>query len=471
MTDKPVELSITVKVYGEVIEYRREIAMAELETGISQVVQEIGTKVLVAGLKGLDEELRKGVPAGWRNVGTEERSIMSSVGRIRYSRRIYKDEKGVRRKPVDEVLGVERYDRESQRVQQMGAYLACEGTYRRAASQMSWLMKTKVSHSTIQKMVWQVGNRIADGEEAERRRVFEGGEAIAKGKVKAEVLYGESDGVWLHLQREKRRSVEVRVATLYSGKKPLGKKRYRLADKCSIAALGLSGDAWQEHVLKTAHRYYDLEQTRLLITGGDGNQWVRHTFQRFELPQEFVLDRFHLSRAARRAIGDRVAAQEMVKKLRQKDFAAVCQELRQSIEQASGRRKEKLKQFYQYIYNQQDGLLDLSHRGYSSELGSLGAIEGNVDKLVIHRMKGRGCCWKLQGARAMLALCQHKEALKQLSYQYLPLEPPEQPNRRKRLALDRLDRSEYLDAHMPIFDGPDQDKPWVKELYRYVHWH
>jgi len=192
---------------------------------------------------------------------------------------------------------------------------------------MSWLMKTEVSHSSIQRMVWQVGNRIADGEEAERRRVFEAGEDNAKGKVKAEVLYGESDGVWLHLQREKRRSVEVRVATLYSGKKLLGKNRYRLADKCSMVALGLSSEAWQEQVLKTAHRYYDLEQTRLLITGGDGNQWVRRTFQRFELPQEFVLDRFHLSRAARRAIGDRVAAQEMVKKIRQQGFAAVSQEL------------------------------------------------------------------------------------------------------------------------------------------------
>jgi hypothetical protein len=431
----------------------------------------MGMTVLMAGLKGLDDALRKEVPAGWQNVGTEERSILSSVGRIRYQRRIYKDEKGVRRKPLDEILGVERYDRESQRVQQMGAYLACEGTYRRAADEMSWLMKTKVSHSIIQKMVWEVGNRIADGEEAENRQVFEGGEALEKGMVEAEVLYGESDGVWLHLQRESRRSIEVRVATMYSGKKPLGKKRYRLADKCSIAALGLSGDAWQEHVLKTAHRYYDLEKTQLLITGGDGNQWVRHTFQRFEQPQEFVLDRFHLSRAARRAMGDRIAAQETVKKLRQHGFAAVCQELRQWIDQASGKRKEKLKQFYRYIYHQQDGLLDLSHRGYPSELCSLGAIEGNVDKLVIHRMKGRGCCWKLWGARAMLTLCQHKETLKHLALQYLPLEPPEPSDRRKRLALDRLDRSEYLHAHMPIFDGPDQDKPWVEELYRYVHGH
>jgi hypothetical protein len=83
MTDKAVELSITLKVYGKVIEYQREIAITEMETGISQVVQEMEMRVLKAGLKGLDDELRKVVPAGWRNVGTEERGIMSSVGRIR----------------------------------------------------------------------------------------------------------------------------------------------------------------------------------------------------------------------------------------------------------------------------------------------------------------------------------------------------------------------------------------------------
>jgi hypothetical protein len=466
MTEKPVELSITVKINAEVIQYSRKLEMCELESGVSQVVQELGNKVLIAGLEGLDLELRKRVPAGWRNIGTEERSILSSVGWIHYQRRIYKDEKGVRRKPLDEALGVERYGKDSQRVREMGAYLACEGTYRRAASQMSWLMKSEVSHSSIQRMVWQVGNRMADGEEAERRRVFEDGEALSGGKVKAEVLYGESDGVWLHLQREKRRSVEVRVATLYSGKKPLGKNRYRLADKCSIIALGIASDAWQEQVLKAAHRYYDLDQTRLLVSGGDGNQWVRRTFQRFGMQQEYVLDRFHLSRAARRAMSDKRKALEMVEKLRLQGFGAVRQELKQQIEQASGKEKEKLKQFYQYIDSQQDGLLDLSCRGYSSELGNLGAIEGNVDKLVIHRMKGRGCCWKLHGARAMLAICQNKEALKHQAFHYLPLGTPEKPKRRRGKSVDQ---SECLFGRMPIFTGPDQDKPWVKEFYRFVH--
>ena len=102
MTQKPVDLSITVIINGEVIQYSRKLEMLELESGISHVVQELGNKVLMTGLKGLDQELGKRVPTGWRNIGIEERSIRSSVGWIHYQRRISMDEMGVRRKPLDE---------------------------------------------------------------------------------------------------------------------------------------------------------------------------------------------------------------------------------------------------------------------------------------------------------------------------------------------------------------------------------
>jgi len=293
----------------------------------------------------------------------------------------------------------------------------------------------------------------------------EGGEC-AKGKVRSPVLYGESDGVWLHLQREKRRSAEVRLAIMYTGKRPIGKKRYRLENKCSVAAIGLDSESWQEHVLMTAHRHYDLEQTRLLVAGGDGNQWVGNSFNRLPIKQEFILDRFHLARAARQAIGHKKTAREIVKQLRKKGFAAVRDELNQMIDRAQGQRKEKLRGLYRYIHNHQDGLLDLEHRDSAYQPATLGAIEGNVDKQVVHRMKGRGCCWRLGGARAMLALCQHKDTLKDLAFPFLPVEGSEASRRRKR---SKPDRSDWLQAHMPIFYGPDQQKPWVREWFRYIH--
>ena len=466
MTENSVAISITIRVLEREVKIENEIGISDMEETIQGMVLEAGQQVFGMGLKAIDDRIAEKLPSGWQNVGTEERWIVSSIGALRYRRRVYLDENKQRRKPLDELLGVERYGRVSARVQEMGSSLACMGTYRLAASQLSWLIKTPISHSAVQRMVWTTGNRIADGEEAESRRVFESGGQVEAGKVNAPVLYGESDGIWVHLQREKRRSAEVRVAILSTGRKQIGKDRYRLENKRCITAIGLNSEMWQEQIVREAHLSYDLSQTQILISGGDGNQWVRQSFDRMDIQQEFVLDRFHLHRAARRAFQDRAKAKHMVTRLRREGFAAVYDELREQIEHAGGKQKDKLKDFYKYVRNNQDGLLDLDQRRVTHP-ACLGAIEGNVDKLVVHRMKGRGCSWRLPGLRAMLALCRNCDQLKLHAYHYLPTQVPEKIIHR--LPNLEVEYSEALQKSMPIFRGPDQDKPWVKSLYRYVH--
>jgi len=468
MTEEAVQISITIKIAKREQRIERKIKVEELEETIQGIVIETGQEALGMGIKELDDRIAKKIPKGWRNVGTEERWIVSSLGAMRYKRRIYLDEKRKRRKPVDELLGIEKYGRMSGRVQEMGASLACMGTYRLAASQLSWLIKTPVSHSAVQRMSWKTGNRIADGEEAERRRVFEHGEAIEAGRIKAPVLYGESDGVWVHLQREKRRSAEVRVAILSTGRKQIGKDRYRYENKRCITAIGLNSEMWQEQIVRESHLYYDLSETKVLISGGDGNQWVRHSFDRMEIPQEFILDRFHLRRAARRTYHDKAEAKQIVAQLHQGGFSSVSKELRQRIERSEGKERQKLKEFYSYIHNNQDGLLDLKQRGIDLP-ACLGGIEGNVDKLVVHRMKGRGCSWRIRGLRAMLALCRNCDDLKNHSYRYLPLSVPGKSIHRVQ-KLD-VEYCEVLPKTMPILHGPDQDKSWVNTLRKIVHGH
>jgi len=468
MTDEAVQISITIRVAKREQKIERNIKMEELEETIQGIAMETGQEAFGMGIKELDDRITERLPKGWRNVGTEERWLVSSLGAMRYKRRIYLDGKGKRRKPMDELLGIEKYGRNSGRVQEMGASLACMGTYRLAANQLSWLIKTPISHSAVQRMAWNTGNRIADGEEAERRRVFDHGEPIEAGRIKAPVLYGESDGVWVHLQREKHKSAEVRVAIMSTGRKPIGRDRYRFENKRCITAIGLSSEMWQEQIVRESHLYYDLSETKMLISGGDGNQWVRHSFDRMEIPQEFILDRFHLRRAARRTFPHQAESTQIVSRLRHEGFSSVSKDLRQRIERSEGRERQKLKEFYSYIHNNQDGLLDLEHRGVDLP-AYLGGIEGNVDKLVVHRMKGRGCSWRLRGLRAMLALCRNCDALKQHSYRYLPLSVPN----KSVLRVQKLD-VEYLEVlykTMPILLGPDHDKPWVNTLRMIVHGH
>jgi len=468
MTDESVSISITIRVSELEKKLEKETKIEDMEESIQGMMLEASQQTFEMVIKETDNQITEKVPKSWQNVGTEERWLVSSIGTLRYKRRVYLDENKKRRKPLDELIGIKRYSRMSERVEEMGSSLACMGTYRLAASQLSWLIKTPISHSAIQRMSWTTGNRIADGEEAERRRVFENGDQIESGRVEAPVLYGESDGVWVHLQRENRRSAEVRVGILSTGRKQIGKDRYRLENKRCITAIGLNSEMWQEQIVREAHLYYDLSETQLLISGGDGNQWVRHSFDRMEIPQEFVLDRFHLHRAARRAFQDRATANDMVTRLRNEGFAAVQHDLRKMIDETEGRKRELLKDFYKYVHNSQDGLLDLKYRGYSHPV-VLGGIEGNVDKLVVHRMKGRGCSWRLRGLRAMLALCRNCDELKRHSYRYLPLSIPSKSIHRVQKL--EVEYSEVLFKTMPILHGPDHDKPWVNTLRKIVHGH
>ena len=432
MTDEAVNISITIKVEDVVMEIEKKVPIQALEDSINSLTLGLGQQVLQGVMGVLDDRLAERVPCEWRNVGREARWIVSSLGAIRYKRRVYRDEQGRRRKPVDELLGLRRYGRMSGRVQEMGASLAS-------------------SQSAVQRMVWGVGNRIADGEEAQRQRLFEGGEELEGGKVSAGVLYGESDGVWVHLQREKKRSTEVRVAILSTGRKQVGKDRFRLENKACVTAMGVNSEQWQEQILREAHLAYDLSRTQILICGGDGNQWVRHSFDRLELPGQFVLDRFHLHRAARRAYQDRGQARRVVTRLRQEGFEAVAPELKQHIQQAEGQRQKLLVDFYQYLHNNQDGLLDLEYRACPFP-ACLGAIEGNVDKLVVHRMKGRGCSWRLPGVRAMLALCRNADQLRSYAYRYIPLQTP--PRSYRTIQHLDVEYAETTQGSMPVFQGP-----------------
>lgn len=466
MTDGSVSISITIKVEDVVMEFQEKVPIDAVEETIHSLTTGLGQQVLHGVIRVLDDRIAREIPADWRNVGTEMRWMVSSLGAVRYKRRIYQDEQCRRVKPVDELMGLARYGRMSGRVQEMGAALSSCDPYRRAADQLSYLIKVPITATSLQRMAWSVGNRIADGEEAERRRVFEGGDVLEVGKIPAPVLYGESDGVWVHLQREKRRSTEVRVAILSTGRKRVGNDRYRLENKHCVTAIGLNSEMWQEQILREAHLAYDLSRTKILISGGDGNQWVRHSFDRMDLPQQFVLDRFHLQRAARRAYQDKSAARRMVTRLRQEGFKAVAPELQQHIQQAEGNPQKLLLDFYQYVHNNQDGLLDLEYRACSIP-ACLGAIEGNIDKLVVHRMKGRGCSWRLPGVRAMLALCRNADQLRFHAYRYLPLQTPARTYHTTQV-LD-VQYSETTQGALPVFHGPHQNRPWVRSLHQLIY--
>jgi ribonucleotide reductase beta subunit family protein with ferritin-like domain len=470
MTAHTVNIIISAEIAERKVELGRTAIPIDdsLDEHIYQGMRSAGKTLHQVLLQEVDDGIQEVVPETWKNVGRDERQITTCVGTVQFKRRVYRDEAGKRQKPLDKILGIEKGSRYSQSVLQKGSYLASELPYREAADMLGWLIGDYISHSAIGRMVRKVGESYQAEEEAQREQLFEKAEEIEPGRVPAKVLYGESDGVWICLQREGKRKTEVRVGILYTGKKAIAKGRNRLENKVVVTKIVKNSQEWQETMLKTAYTQYDLSNTKQMMVGGDGSRWVRQSFDMIGLPTEFVLDRYHLYREARRAFGFTRQTENWIRNICQEGPEAVMPEMRQAMSQASPKAVKRMHKFLQYLINNRDGLLDPDCRAHlKTQVNNLGAIEGNVDKLVVRRLKGRGRSWRIEGAKAMLAVCCHKKALKQNAF--MPFHMPEKIERKKNLTKHVRDDGEWLQAGVPSLHECHANRPWAKVLKHIIH--
>ena len=463
MTEKTVQISITTKINGTAINREITAEAASLDGEMIKLMIEVLKEAITGGLEAIDDQIRAREAKSWQNLGMEKHLVITAVGEVEIKRRVYRDAAGKRRKPLDEMMGLDRYQRETNVVRMLGAWLATQNSYRDAADELSYLVKNRITHSKIQRMVWSIGNTLADVEEAEIEQ-WDGAEDEEK-KISSPVLFGESDGVMISLQREKQRKVEARVGILYTGKKTIGVGRKRLENKVCMTKIVRNSKEWKQIIQKMADKHFNLSTVEYLITGGDGNTWVKQSFDYLWVEKRAnVLDRFHLYRASKTALGFNRETMQIVKRMRQKGMAAVADELNAAQEKAPGRKKEYLGAYIQYLEDNQDSLKDVQISESGHPL-SLGGIEGNVDKLVARRMKGRGRSWRIPGARAMVTLCRYRPQLRDLALKLTRHQGTySSPKRKKSKSYDS-----WLQCSLPLFSGSYQSKPWVDELRRNLH--
>jgi len=450
---------------------RQKIDVEHLEEGVLVAERQLGVTVMKVIMEKEDEALAKGKPKGWQSLGREKRVVVTEVGRVEINRRVYRDENGKRRKPLDEKLQLRQYERLTWGMKVLASELASETSYRKAAVELSWLigaMIGTINRSQVKKAVWQVGEELEQREREEQERIFKRGGEVKGGEIKCEMLYGEADGVYVNLQREKKRKAEVRVGVMYTGKKAIGKDRHGLENKISITGMPEKSEEWQEELLRAAWSTFDLSSVKQLIVGGDGAGWVKGSFARLEIETIYQLDRFHLCRAIREGLAlKKEEAEAWLRRCEEEGFEGIKGELIARIEQEHGARKEKARRLYGYLAANEEGLIDYRQRlklDKKSHSG-LGTIEGYVDKLVAHRLKGRGMSWRKEGLRAMLALRRHRNELEHLCWQSPLLQPEGQTvvkTRRKE------DNGEWLQASIPILQSIS-GRPWVENLHSRIN--
>lgn len=362
----------------------------------------------------LDDRIKETAMKGVKVIGTEKRTIVTEAGAIEVNRRVYRRADGKRVKPLDQLLGIAPYERRNHAVREIESVIAARSNYRSAAEVCTKISGVPVSAATIGRDVRRLGNEIA----AQDQNYF----PKQKGKIQSEVLYGESDGILVRLQkdREGKKSAEIRMAIAYTDKVWLSGKRKRLENKLTLTAIDIPTLQWQEMICNHLYGHYDMDSVKLMAVGGDGGAWVGSSFDFCGVKRiERVLDPFHIRKSIRTAFGDSLPLREVFDRLFHEGFEAVCDRLSDLLFTGSTSERRAKRHCYNYLSRHHEEIVPLSERGLPFErLGTMGCIESNIGKTIALRMKTRGCSWSREGAKAMSAILCHLPQLEQKAFTF-----------------------------------------------------
>lgn len=393
------------------------------------------------------------------------------LGRVRVRRRQYRDEKGGYRYPLDELLGMEGKSHTTARVKHLALGLACETSFRRSARILEETTAIHLSHQTV----WNQLGRVADPcLERGRREIdwfMETGELPQGEGRKIAGLMLEADGVMLSLQRERARKAEVKVGIAYEGWKSVGRDRYATVGKTIYSDVAGTDEYWAGMTLKL-QRKYDLSEASGVVLGGDGAGWIKEGLGHFG--GTFQLCRYHLNRELTYALGpDRQGVREVQGYCERGEVELACGALTRARERAKSEQAGRIDRVRSYLEANSAGLRDYRTAlgGEGRKLRRTGAMEGNVDKLVVRRMKNQGMSWKVEGIRRMLYVRflylegKLKDTLNRHDKQKgLPAIPA-------RKARQIIDKAGVAAPHigvpetaMPALYGPHVSRHWVKKL-------
>ncbi|MCI3028558.1 ISLre2 family transposase [Desemzia sp. C1] len=365
--------------------------MGQIFTNLNQVIKE--------------EKQRE----GWKVKREDWKTVQFIFGPVRYRRTLMMDQNHQNHYPLDEWLGIRKYQRHSPLVEVKAAELASKATYRDTADILNEWTAMTISHQTVGTILKRVGEAQAN-EDEETVTELEESATLPTGK-KVDYFYAEADGVFVR-GTKKKKGIEVHHALLYEGWEKNG-KRVSLKEPKVIMTTKKSAGFWSEVQAFTANRYA-LQQSQV-ITNSDGGQGYtaekfQEAFSQSAFPVLNQLDAYHVSQSLNRAFGRQ--AHEFKTPIKQalknhdKDLFTIWMDTYESTLEDAQELK-KLKEFRTYISNNWERIFDWREKLESApkDARRLGAMESH-QRHISFRMKKRGMHWSKRGCEAMVKVKQ-----------------------------------------------------------------
>jgi len=432
-----------------------------------EIAQEIASTVLTA----MDDQLMKDRGSGLRLVGKRERTLTTRFGPLRIERRLYRDENGGYHFLLDEALGLEPGAACTPSLAHLSTLIASHVPFRVASLISSHFISQAPTHGSIHKAVVRTGREKSADEEEKRRALLEDGELPPGGSRKAKRLILEADGVVVSLQREKKRRREMKLAFSYEGWEPAGRGRFRTTNKTVHSGFSPTEEFWWDFSLSLSERY-DLSSVEEFILGGDGASWVKGGGNLIPV-KTYQLDRFHLARALRRALGGADAG-KAYRLACGGDWKAADGILARAENEASDERRQVIADTRRYLASNRDGLADWRKGRGEEGLRGMGTAEGNIDKELANRLKKRGMSWTVAGGHSMAKVIQMRDNGELEGWVQSSRCRPSDGEVIGRAVREvggrlRADPEEWLTVHMPALAGPHSDRPWAAMLRELGH--
>ena len=421
-------------------------------------------------LEEVDSILRGLREAGLRVVRKRAVWYRTCLGEVQVERTCYRDKDGGYRYLLDELLGMGFHRHTSLRVTGMALGLAVQMAFRRASEVLESLTGIRLSHQTIHNQLARTADPHLDRQDRETRDYLESGVLPESAGRNVSRLMVEADGVILSLQQENLRRAEVKLGIAYEGWAKVGADRYRTVGKTCFADTGSGHEQWAGMMVKLQQRY-DMGSVTDVIAGGDGATWIREGAD--DLGARFQLCRYHLNRELCLALGQRRGVIRAVRESCRQGQADTADTLLARVGAlVDGDEAQRIVRLRSYIAGNASGLgdyrLGLGEAGKG--LRRLGAIEGNVDKLIVRRMKNQGMNWKLRGIRRMLCLRflylegrLDDRQIYQATAKPLPV-ASKTSLKRKVAGAWKHNHAAFLQAGLPALTGPHANRDWVRKL-------
>jgi len=349
----------------------------------------------------------------YRNKGKRRTTVKTVYGEVEYERRIYQitREDGLTEFVflLDEQLEISGVGLISMNMAEQMVSNITEMSYRETAEKITGMTGQSISAMGVWNVIQALGDKVCE-DERELVKAHKAGQI--KGDKEAPVLFEETDGVYVRLQREKQDKGEIKVGIAYDGWKETGNDRYTLDGKVVVAGFSKSKE-FQEYREATIAQTYNLDETDIRIMNADGAEWVKNIC---ETDTVFQLDPFHRNKAIKENIPYPQAVNAIHEYLNNHDIEGMFHYLeiyKNSISEDD--EIEKAERLITYFKNNQAGLipytekgLNLPENGQGLVYRNMGTMENHVWSIIAKRMKHNHTCWSIKGGNNLAKILAKK---------------------------------------------------------------